>query len=131
MLSITDDNFFTSSNYVRAHSSDRENRGDGTDLCQPLAYKFEVVPISKVSKPPSVLMVHPAPSFPLASGLPMVISVRFSEPIRRVLSKDRSQSVTLGGAQASSIAEVDGGRVWVLTFDAKYSTMSLPLVIDN
>ena len=29
VLSITDENFFTSNNYVK-------NGGDGTDLCQPL-----------------------------------------------------------------------------------------------
>ena len=63
VLSIVDENLASSTHY-----SLNDKSSGGT--CVPLAYKFEIIP---VTSKPAILVVHPSPSYPLPYGLPVVV----------------------------------------------------------
>jgi len=121
-------------------------------LCAPLKMEFMSMPLSR----PSILSIHPNPSFPLPFGSNVQITIRFSEPPEHTKVEDVAGKVFLDGIPAKggqnwtqlggkktyqSIEkgrEEEGAHVWVLTWDSSKfrtggsgSAKKLPLTFKN
>lgn len=84
MLRVADDHY---SNQV----------GDGS-ACFPFSFEFRAVP---AMAPPTIVSVKPHPSVPIARGVDLVFTLRFSEPPEGKLS-DVVSAISLGGVQATT-----------------------------
>eukprot|EP00397_Hematodinium_sp_SG-2012_P000348 GEMP01000348.1.p1 GENE.GEMP01000348.1~~GEMP01000348.1.p1 ORF type:complete len:2079 (+),score=363.61 GEMP01000348.1:79-6315(+) len=80
-------------------------------LCAPYSFQFMAVPINT----PSILSVHPDPTFPLRYGIDITITIRFSEAPAYTKKEDVTSKIFLNGIAAA------GGRSWShLQKDSKY-----------
>jgi len=106
-------------------------------ICVPLSFKMSAIPAGAAATP-SILAVHPAASFPLAPQQPVVIRIRFSEPVSFQRKDDVARAITLGGidfffSRFSRAASTGGGECFLRNcmFLAKSVTQTLGLFVNR
>jgi len=74
------------------------NQLEGSTSCFPFSFELRIVP---ALAPPTIVSVQPHPSVPIARGVDLVLTLRFSEPPAGSI-EDVVRSMSLGNVQANA-----------------------------
>ena len=111
--------------------------GDG-QACFPFSFEFRARAVNAFSVQPTVMSVQPHPSVPIAKGVDLVLTLRFSEPPEGSI-EDVVRKFSLGGVHAVTggsmnamegqyasqkqttvqVSTAEGHLVWVLGWNAQ------------